>query len=63
MRAWMVASNSRKGAIRARMVAIGEIVRLLLDHGAESSLKDYAERDARSLAMARTRPDLAQLFD
>ena len=40
-----------------------EMVRLLLDHGADSSLKDYAERDARGLALAINRPDLASLFD
>ncbi|HEY6114738.1 MAG TPA: ankyrin repeat domain-containing protein [Candidatus Dormibacteraeota bacterium] len=47
----------------AVMGGSSEMVRLLLDHGADPSLKDYAERDARSLAMAMTRPDLAQLFD
>ncbi len=39
------------------------MVRLLLEHGADPSLKDYAERDARSLAMAIKRADLAGLFD
>ena len=39
------------------------MVRLLLDHGADPSLKDYAERDAKSLAMAIQRPELAALFD
>ena len=38
------------------------MVRLLLDHGADPSLKDYAERDAKSLAMAINRADLAELF-
>jgi len=40
-----------------------EMVRLLLEHGADPSLKDYAERDAKSLAMAIKRTDLAELFD
>ena len=39
------------------------MVRLLLDRGADPSLKDYAERDAKSLAMAIKRADLAELFD
>jgi len=39
------------------------MVQLLLDHGADPSLKDYAERDAKSLAMAIQRSDLAALFD
>ena len=39
-----------------------EMVRLLLEHGADASLKDYAERDAKSLAMAIKRKDLAELF-
>ena len=39
------------------------MVRLLIDHGADPSLKDYAERDARSLAMAIKRADLAELLD
>ena len=39
------------------------MVRLLLEHGADPSLKDYAERDAKSLAMAIKRTDLAELFD
>jgi ankyrin repeat protein len=40
-----------------------EMVRLLLEHGADPALKDYAERDAKSLAMAIKRDDLAALFD
>ena len=40
-----------------------EMVRLLLDRGANTSSKDYAERDARGLALAINRPDLASLFD
>lgn len=39
-----------------------EMVRLLLERGADASLKDYADRDARSLAMAINRADLAELF-
>jgi len=39
------------------------MVRVLLEHGADPSLKDYAERDAKSLAMAIQRPELAALFD
>ena len=39
------------------------MVKLLLEHGADPSLKDYAERDAKSLAMAIQRPELAALFD
>ena len=40
-----------------------EMVRLLLEHGADASLKDYAERDGRGLALAINRPDIASLFD
>ena len=40
-----------------------DMVRLLLDHGADASLKDYAERDAPSLALAINRADIAALFD
>ena len=39
------------------------MVRMLLAHDADPSLRDYAERDARSLAMAIKRVDLAELFD
>ena len=41
----------------------GEMVRLFLDHGADPSLKDYAGRNARELAMAINREDIASLFD
>lgn len=40
-----------------------EMVRLLLDHGADPSLKDYAGRGARELAMAINREDIASLMD
>jgi uncharacterized protein len=39
-----------------------QMVKLLLDHGADPSAKDYAGRDARDLALAVNRPDLAELF-
>jgi len=39
------------------------MVQLLLKHGADPLLKDYAERDAKSLAMAIKRADLAELLD
>ncbi len=47
----------------AVMGGSADMVRLLLEHGADPSLKDYAERDAKSLAMAIKRTDLAELFD
>ena len=47
----------------AVMAGSPEMVRLLLEHGADPSLKDYAERDARSLALAINRADIAALFD
>lgn len=40
-----------------------EMIRWLLDHGADPSLPDYEGRGARQLALAMKRPDLAQLFD
>lgn len=40
-----------------------DMVRLLLDHGADASLKDYAGRDARELAMAINREDIAAVLD
>jgi ankyrin repeat protein len=40
-----------------------DMVRLLLDHGADPSLKDYAGRGARELAMAINREDIASLMD
>ena len=47
----------------AVMAGSPDMVRLLLDHGADPSLKDYAERDARGLALAINRADIAALFD
>lgn len=47
----------------AVMGGSADMVRLLLEHGADPSLKDYAGRDARELAMAINRTDLASLFD
>ena len=47
----------------AVMGGSAEMVRLLLDKGADPSQKDYAERDARGLALAINRPDIASLFD
>ena len=40
-----------------------DMVRLLLDQGADPSQTDYAERDARGLALAINRCDIASLFD
>ena len=40
-----------------------EMVRLLLDHGAEQGLVDFKGRSARQLAIELERPDLARLFD
>jgi ankyrin repeat protein len=40
-----------------------EMVRLLLDHGAEQGLADFKGRSARQLAIELERPDLARLFD
>jgi ankyrin repeat protein len=39
-----------------------EMVRLLLDHGADPSLRDYAGRDARSLALEIKRQDIAEML-
>jgi hypothetical protein len=39
------------------------MVRLLLDHGADASLKDYSGRDARALALEIKRQDIAAIFD
>lgn len=47
----------------AVMGGSAEMVRLLLDHGADPSLKDYAGRDARELAMAINREDIASVID
>ena len=47
----------------AVMGGSAEMVRLLLDKGADPSQKDYAERDARGLAVAINRSDIASLFD
>jgi uncharacterized protein len=47
------------GAVMGKNV---EMVRLLLDHGADPALKDYAGRDARALALEIKRPDMAELF-
>jgi hypothetical protein len=38
------------------------MVKLLLEHGADQTLKDYAGRDARTLALEIGRADIAQLF-
>jgi ankyrin repeat protein len=40
-----------------------EMVRLLLDHGADQDLADYKARSPRQLAIEIERPDLARLFD
>ncbi|TMD55407.1 MAG: ankyrin repeat domain-containing protein [Chloroflexi bacterium] len=40
-----------------------EMVRWLLDHGADPALPDYQGRGARQLAVDLQRPDLAALFD
>jgi ankyrin repeat protein len=47
----------------AVMGGSAEMVRLLLENGADASLKDYAGRDARALALEVKRPDIAALFD
>ena len=47
----------------AVMGGSADMVRLLLDKGADPSQKDYAERDARGLALAINRSDIASLFD
>ena len=47
----------------AVMGGSAEMVRLLLDKGADPSQKDYADRDARGLALAINRSDIASLFD
>ena len=39
-----------------------EVVRLLLERGADPSLPDYNGRDARSLALETLRPDIAALL-
>jgi ankyrin repeat protein len=48
------------GAVMGKNV---EMVRLLLDHGADPALKDYAGRDARALALEIKRPDIAEVFE
>jgi ankyrin repeat protein len=40
-----------------------EMVRLLLENGADNSLKDYSGRDPRALALEIKRADIAELFD
>jgi hypothetical protein len=40
-----------------------EMVRLLLENGADTSLKDYSGRDPRALALEIKRADIAELFD
>ena len=40
----------------------GEMVKVLLRHGADTAAKDYAGRDARDLALAVNRPDIAELL-
>jgi ankyrin repeat protein len=40
-----------------------EMVRLLLENGADPALKDYSGRDARALALEIKRADIAELFD
>src|SRR5207253_10465973 len=47
----------------AVMGGSSEMVRLLLHQGADPSQTDYAERDARGLALAINRSDIASLFD
>ena len=46
------------GAVIGKNVGM---VKLLLDRGANPALKDYAGRDARELALAIDRPDIAEL--
>jgi len=47
----------------AVMGGSSEMIKLLLDRGADPSLPDYMGRGARKLAEDMTRADLAQLFD
>jgi ankyrin repeat protein len=47
------------GAVMGKNPAM---VKLLLEHGADQTLKDYAGRDARTLALEIGRADIAQLF-
>jgi ankyrin repeat protein len=47
----------------AVMGGSADMVRWLLDHGADSSLPDYKGRGGRQLAEDMQRPDLAALFD
>jgi ankyrin repeat protein len=47
------------GAVMGKNV---DMVRLLLDRGADPALKDYAGRDARALALELNRPDIVELF-
>jgi ankyrin repeat protein len=53
------AASPIHGAVMGKNV---EMVKLLLDHGADAAAKDYAGRDARDLALAVNRPDIAELF-
>jgi ankyrin repeat protein len=39
-----------------------EMVRFLLEHGADPLLKDYSGRDARALALEIKRQDIAEMF-
>ena len=39
-----------------------DMVKLLLDNGADPSLQDYAGRDARTLALEMKREDVAEVF-
>lgn len=40
-----------------------DVVRLLLENGADPTLRDYNGRDARTLALETKRPDIAALLD
>jgi ankyrin repeat protein len=54
------AASAIHGAV---MSGSADMVGLFLRHGADASAKDYAARDARGLAEAMQRSDLAALFD
>jgi len=53
------AASPIHGAVMGKNV---QMVKLLLDHGADPAAKDYAGRDARDLALAVNQPDIAELF-
>ena len=53
------AASAIHGAV---MAGSADMLRLLLDHGADASLRDYAGRDARALALEIKRQDLAAIF-